>query len=205
MNLQKLNPWNWFKHEESAGAGEQAGERYIPLKRDSANTDLSTHYQRSPQSILQLNRNINRLFDEVFNNSGFPLSGSLAGPLTNSLAGSWMGTSVIRPKLNISSDEHHYNISLELPGLKESDILVEVKNDVLTIQGTVDDKKEDKDQHFYRIERSYGSFQRTLSLPDDANSSDIRASMKDGVLNLVIPRNEEVNSDVRKIAVNREE
>ncbi len=109
---------------------------------------------------------------------------------------------MLRPKLNISSDDHNYNISLEVPGLKESDISIEVKNDVLTIQGAVEAEKEDKDRHFYRIERTYGSFQRTLSLPDDANADDIKASMKEGVLNLMIPRIEVADSEVKKIPVN---
>ncbi len=199
MNLQKLNPWNWFKHEESLNTGEQPDERYIPVKRNSRNNDLSVNQKNSSQSIFQLHQDMNRLFDEVFNSSGFPFSGSRMPSLNVP------DTSVFRPKLDVSSDDHNYNISLELPGLKESDISVEVKNDVLTIKGTMDEEKEDRDKHFYRIERSYGAFQRTLALPDDANADDIRASMEDGVLNLMIPRNEIADASVRKIAINGED
>ncbi|HED35008.1 MAG TPA: Hsp20/alpha crystallin family protein [Gammaproteobacteria bacterium] len=199
MNLQKLNPWNWFKHEESSGVGEQSGEQYIPVKRDFGSSGLPVNQQNPSQSILQLHQDMNRLFDEVFNSSGFPSVGLRMPSFSGSV------TSVLRPKLNISSDDHNYNISLELPGLKESDISVEVKNDVLTVRGTVNEEKEDKDKHFYRIERSYGTFQRTLALPDDANADDIRASMKDGVLDLMIPRNEETASTARKIAINGED
>lgn len=200
MNLQKLNPWNWFKHEESTDTGEQLDERYIPVKRNSMSNDLPVSQQNSSQPILQLHQDMNRLFDEVFNGFGFPFSGSRMPLLSGS------GTSVLRPKLNVSSDDHNYNISLELPGLKESDVSVEVKNDVLTIKGTVGEEKEDKDKHYYRIERSYGAFQRTLALPDDANADDISASMKDGVLNLIVPRNEVADdASVRKVAINGED
>jgi len=192
MNLQKLNPWNWFKHEESARMGEQ----HIPVRKDEQGSGLPVSYANPSSSMLQLHQGIDRLFDEVFNSFGFPLSASRSGDING------LGASILRPKLNISSDDHNYNISLEVPGLKESDISVEVKNDVLTIQGAMEEEKEDKDRHFYRIERSYGSFQRTLSLPDDANSDDIKASMKDGVLNLMIPRSEVVDAEVKKIPVN---
>jgi len=190
MNLQKLNPWNWFKHEETSGSDE----RVIPVKRDENTAKLPAAYESVASPMMRLHQDIDRLFDEVFRGFGF------AAPRL-SAAANWPESGMIRPRLNISSDDSTYKISLEVPGLKESDISVEVKNDVLTIQGEINEEKEDKDRHFYRVERSYGSFQRTLALPDDANADEIQATMKDGVLNLLIPRRDVVDAEVKKVPI----
>ena len=65
------------------------------------------------------------------------------------------------------------------------------------------EEKEDKDRHYYRIERNYGSFARTLSLPDDANADEIQANLKDGILKLTIPRHEGQHGESRKIAIEK--
>jgi HSP20 family protein len=93
-----------------------------------------------------------------------------------------------RPNLNVASDDKQYTISLEAPGLVQDDIKLELKGQALFIQGEKRLEKEDKDQHYYRIERSYGQFQRTLDLPDDVVLDKIVASMKNGVLTIVLPR-----------------
>ena len=85
--------------------------------------------------------------------------------------------------------------------MSESDLTIEVKNDVLTIGGHKEDKTEKRDKHYYRVERSSGSFQRTLSLPDDANAEEISADLKNGVLKLSIPRREAAREDVKKISI----
>ena len=190
MNLEKLNPWNWFKHEESADAAEQ----HIAVK-NNANDSLPVQYQATSRPIMQFHQELDRMFDDVF--SGFGVS-----PLTgrsNALLRSDRG--IIRPNLNISSDDKNYLISLEVPGFQEADISIEVKGDVLTIQGHIEDQKEEKDQHFYRMERSYGTIKRVLSLPDDADADNIEALMKDGVLSLTIPRQEVDKADTKTIPI----
>lgn len=185
MDLQRLNPWNWFKHEESQSRGAQ-----IPVKKADEATGLSPH------PIQQLHQQIDRLFDDAFQGFGFP---GLRSQFDES--GRWLNTQSFRPSLNVSSDNKSYQVTLEAPGLSEEDLAVEVSGDVLTIQGSKKEEKESKEKHYYRIERSYGSFQRTLSLPDDANADEIQASMKNGVLSLVIPRREAVDTQVKKITI----
>ena len=89
-----------------------------------------------------------------------------------------------------------------MPGLSESDISIDVSNDVLTIRGSKEEKAEQNEKHVYRMERRYGSFQRTLSLPSDANTDDITAQLKDGVLNLVIAKKDVPPEDVKRIPIN---
>lgn len=70
------------------------------------------------------------------------------------------------------------------------------------ISGNKEEKSEQKDQHYYRIERSYGAFRRTLALPEDADKEAISANMKDGVLELTIPRKALPRKDIRQIPIN---
>ena len=189
MNLSKLNPWNWFKHEE---AGNQ-----IPVKRGDSGSNLSLSGQDSAYPAQQLHRQIDQLFNEAFRNFGFPSLGS-----RHFDSPAWLNQASFRPSLNVSSDDQNYQITLETPGMSESDLSIEVSGDVLTIQGRKQEESESKDRHFYRIERSYGSFQRTLALPEDSDSDAIRASLKDGVLELTVPRKSIAERDVKKIAIN---
>lgn len=185
MDLQRLNPWNWFKHEEPQPGGAQ-----IPVKRSDKESGMSQY------PMQQLHQQIDRLFEDAFRGFGFPSIGSQLGE-----PGRWLNSQDFRPSLNVSSDSKSYQITLEAPGMNEEDLAVEVSGDVLTISGQKQEEKESKEKHFYRIERSYGNFQRTLSLPDDANADEIQASMKNGVLSLVIPRRTAVDTQVKKITI----
>ena len=88
-----------------------------------------------------------------------------------------------------------------MPGLTEDDLSIEVKGDMLVITGEKEEKNEQTDKQFYRVERSYGVFQRTLSLPADTMSEDIHAQLKDGVLTLAIPRSRADQAGVKRIAI----
>lgn len=105
------------------------------------------------------------------------------------------------PQIDVSGDDNRYEIELDVPDLSESDISIDVHDDVLTIKGQKEQRSENKDKHFYRVERSYGSFQRTLSLPDDANADEIKAELKKGVLRLEIPRRQVPEKDVKRIPI----
>ena len=193
MDLQKLNPWNWFKHEEF----QSAGAAQIPVKHVSDSNEQAVPHG-SVHPVLQIQQQIDQLFDNAFRGFGFPLLSSHFGDSSG-----WSRHAEYRPSLNVSSDEKCYQITLEAPGLTESDLNIEVDGDVLTIQGQKQQEKETKEKYFYRVERSYGAFQRTLSLPNDANPDDIQASMKNGVLSLNIPRRAVADNTVRKITINQ--
>ena len=86
------------------------------------------------------------------------------------------------PLVDISEDEKEYLIKAELPEVKKEDVKVTVENGVLTITGERKFEKEEKDKRYHRIERSYGSFLRSFSVPDDADDTKVNAEFKDGVL-----------------------
>ena len=185
MNLDKFKPWNWFKHEEGTNAGEQ-----IPVSRKGAD---SLPPGRGG-SLVSLHRDMDRWFDEAFKSFGLPAMQS-RGDGDVGLA------QFYRPQIDISADANCYQISLDVPGLTESDLELEIKEDVLTIKGQKEESSESKDKHYYRMERSYGSFQRTLALPDDANADEIRANLDKGVLKLEIPRRATAEEDVKRISI----
>ena len=190
MNLENLKPWNWFKHEEhSNGKGGQ-----IPVRRNEA--------ENLPQagSLMTLQRDMDRWFDDAFKSFGMR---SLASNLQSKGMPGIPLSNIYQPQIDVSGDTNCYEINLEVPGLSESDLSLEMKDDVLTIKGQKEERSEDKDKHYYRVERSYGSFQRTLALPDDAIGDEIKANLDKGVLRLEIPRRETSNKEVKRISINR--
>jgi HSP20 family protein len=106
-----------------------------------------------------------------------------------------------KPSTDVSGDETKYEITLDFPGMTEDDISIELKDRVLTIKGEKESEAENDDKKYYRVERHYGSYQRTLALPDDAAAEDITATMKNGVLTLSLPRMANANSDVKRISI----
>ena len=94
------------------------------------------------------------------------------------------------PSVDISETEGEYQIKAEIPDVKKEDVKVTLEDGVLTIQGERKHEKEEKGKKFHRIERSYGSFVRTFSLPDVIEEEKVKAEFKDGVLNLHLPKSE---------------
>jgi len=82
-------------------------------------------------------------------------------------------------------------VTAELPGVKKEDISIEVKDNILTIRGERSEDSEVKEENYYRRERSFGSFQRSFSMPTEVSPESIKASFKDGVLKIEVPKPEE--------------
>lgn len=96
----------------------------------------------------------------------------------------------MKPNVDIKEGKKDYTISVEVPGVEEGDVKLELADGALTISGEKKHEKEDKDENYYCVERSYGSFKRVLSLPQDAKEEDIEAKFKNGVLKITVPREE---------------
>lgn len=95
------------------------------------------------------------------------------------------------PLVDITEDEKEYLIKAELPEVKKEDVKVTVENGVLTITGERKFEKEEKDKKYHRIERAYGSFMRSFTLPDAAPGDKVSAEFKDGVLKVHLPKSAE--------------
>lgn len=105
------------------------------------------------------------------------------------------------PPVDIREDKEAVILSAELPGIKKEDIKLGVENGVLTVKGERSFKDEQKKENYYRIERSYGSFSRSFELPSTIDPEKIRANMKDGVLEIYIPKKEEAKPKSVEIEV----
>jgi len=93
-------------------------------------------------------------------------------------------------KLDVSEDDKLINISAEIPGINKSDVKLSVDNNVLTIQAkkSMENKVEDKNKKYTRIERSYGDVSRSVRLPEYSNTDTLKAKMSDGVLHITIEK-----------------
>ncbi|MBX3237091.1 MAG: Hsp20/alpha crystallin family protein [Nitrospiraceae bacterium] len=94
------------------------------------------------------------------------------------------------PLVDISETETEYAIKVELPEVKKEDVRVTVEDGVLTIQGERKQEKEEKGKKYHRIERAYGRFVRTFTLPDTVDEANVKAGYTDGVLRLHLPKSE---------------
>lgn len=105
------------------------------------------------------------------------------------------------PTLDVSETKNDYVIKAELPGIDPKDIDISLTNDLLTIKGEKKQEKEEKEENYHLIERSYGSFTRSIRLPGQVQSNKINASFKNGVLKVTLPKTEEAKKKEIKIKV----
>lgn len=94
------------------------------------------------------------------------------------------------PLVDITEDEKEYLITADLPEVKKNEVKVTVENGILSIAGERKFEKEEKNKRYHRVERAYGSFLRTFSLPDDADAEKVNAEFKDGVLRVHVAKSE---------------
>ncbi|MCC6353739.1 MAG: Hsp20/alpha crystallin family protein [Verrucomicrobiae bacterium] len=103
----------------------------------------------------------------------------------------WLLSADWAPSVDILEDDKAYTIKADLPEVKKEDVKVTVENGVLVITGERRAEKEEKGRRYRRIERSHGSFVRSFTVPEDADSGKVNASFKDGLLIVTLPKSEE--------------
>lgn len=105
------------------------------------------------------------------------------------------------PLVDITEDDKEYMVKAELPELKKEEVKVTVENGELTISGERKFEKEEKGRKYHRIERSYGSFMRSFTLPEGVNGEKVMADFKDGVLKVHLPKDEKVKPKTIEVMV----
>jgi HSP20 family protein len=123
-----------------------------------------------------LQSDVNRLFDAFFGGTNRSNGGA---------AQRWV------PPMDLTEEENEYVLRADLPGLSEDDVEIEVKDDVLTISGERRYEHENRHEGFYRVERSFGRFSRSLDLPSGIDAEALRADFDRGVLEVHIPKPEQ--------------
>lgn len=168
-------------------------ERSIATERETSRTSASTRRAStapvrtvgySPFSLLRrMSEDMDRLFEDFALGRGLRTGGNLARDL-------WSGTSdqaAWTPQVETFRRGDKLVVRADLPGMKREDVTAEVEDGVLTISGERSDEREDKTDEFYRTERSYGQFCRTIPLPQGVTGEQVDATFKDGVLEVAFP------------------
>lgn len=143
--------------------------------RSRERDQLSRKNSSDPFTTLQLE--MSRLFDTFLN--GFDV-----GPFGKSGIGELSGM----PKIDVSETNDAVHVTAELPGMKEEDVEVTLSDGSLVIQGEKRAESEQKDKNYHRVERSYGTFRRSIPLPADVDEKQVDASFQHGVLTIVLPK-----------------
>ena len=141
---------------------------------------------RPIQDLFSIHNEMSRLFDHWYKPTRYRAEGESLD---------WL------PVVDILEANEHVEIRAEIPGLSEQDVQVSVTDDVLTLKGEKTQESDEKDQKYHRVERSYGRFQRSFTLPANLNPEDIKAKFTHGVLTVSIPKAKEVQPKEIQISV----
>ncbi len=138
--------------------------------------------------LMTTQRGFDRLFKEAFT----PFFGE--GELS---------TRTWAPPVDIYETESDIVVKAELPGVDPKDVEVKVEDNTLYLKGERKFEKEVKNESYHRVERAYGSFARSFSLPNSINAEKVKAEYKDGLLTLMLPKREEAKPRTIKIDVSK--
>lgn len=137
-----------------------------------------------------LHRDMDRLFDQM------------VGESTRSSFMPWAwGRDFAQPKIDETEDDKAFYVTIELPGMDEDDVDITMSGRLLTIRGEKKEDEKEEGKDYYRRERRFGSFRRTLERPGEVDESKIEASFKKGVLRISLPRTKEAQARIKHIDV----
>jgi len=110
-------------------------------------------------------------------------------------------TTAFAPPVDVYEDEHNVTLKIEVPGIDEKDIDVRIENNTLTVHGERKFEKEEKEENYRRVERQYGSFTRTFTLPNTVNQESVQANYDKGVLKITLAKKAEAKPKQIKVNV----
>jgi HSP20 family protein len=135
--------------------------------------------------LSTLRREMDRLWDSFFGERPFPRIRERE----------WA------PSLDVSETKDNFVVKAEVPGMDAKDIDISLTGDILTIKGEKRQEREEKEEDYHLVERSYGGFSRSVRLPAEVESGKIKASYKHGILKVTLPKSEKVKAKEVKIKV----
>lgn len=168
--------------------------------------DVTKQRQSAPAGggahpLLSLRSQMDHLFDDFMSDWRLPsLAGGLFGRDFPSVPAA---RGLIDVKFDVSETDEAIEMTAELPGMAEEDVELTVANGVLTISGEKKAEEEKKERNYYMAERSYGSFSRSLRLPETVDSDTITARFDKGILTVTIPKLPEAGSAKRRIEISK--
>ena len=115
-----------------------------------------------------------------------------------------LSTSTFAPPVDVYEDEHNVTLKIEVPGIDEKDIVVQIENNLLTVHGERKFEQEEKEENFRRVERQYGSFTRSFTLPTTVNADQAQAHYDKGILKIQLAKKAEAKPKQIKVNVGSE-
>lgn len=149
--------------------------------------------------VYSLQREMNRILDDFFHPGEFSIGRSF-----NLGSFSTLEQSVAVPRIDVHETDKEVRISAELPGMTEKDFDVSLSKNMLTISGEKKAESEENIKGWYRMERRYGSFTRSIPLPCDVDQDHCQASFKNGVLSVSLSKTLQAQSTIKSIQILRE-
>lgn len=143
------------------------------------------------RELMSIEKEFNKLFNTFSNKFGISNEGE-----------NEMENAVWAPLTDISEDHDNYYLNLDVPGVDKNDVKISYSNGNLVIKGERKDEKETKKSEYHRIERSFGKFFRSFTLPEKIKEDKIEAKFKDGALSIVIPKADEVKPREIEVKIN---
>lgn len=181
MDWKKISPSRWFQKEQEED-------------------DRAIARSGSGDPIAAMRSEMDRAFEETFRRFG-------AGPLLGSsrpwpsLTALERSEALLRPNVDISEGKKAYTVRVEVPGVGKDDISLDVDQDILRVRGEKKQERKESEDDYHWVERTYGRFERVLSLPEDADATAIAAKSKNGVLIVTIPKRKMPEKEERKIEI----
>jgi HSP20 family protein len=166
----------------ASGGGASAG---MPSRRGASPLNPLSMLGNPFGMMRSMMEQMDRLFED-FTGTNLGRTRSMAVPPAGPGAG-YGTTSLWYPQIEVSEKQGNLVVCADLPGLKKEDVQLEVHDDRLVLQGERRNESSQTEAGLYRTERSYGSFYRTIPLPDGVNPDQVRATFKDGVLEVTVP------------------
>lgn len=142
------------------------------------------------KDLLSIQDRMNRLFEETILRTRTTQEGFTSGTWT--------------PAVDVYETNTNIVLKAELPGIEQKDIMLEVKDNILVIKGERRFERDVKEENYYQVERSYGTFQRTFPLPSNVDQDNVKAKFKEGVLEVVIPKISHEDRKVIKVEIRGE-
>jgi len=162
------------------------------IERSSKGGEVAPRYS-DPFGTLR--SEMDRLFD-TFLGGGFPTFPSIIG--------SGVGRSaMLVPRVDMKETDKEIIIEAQLPGLEEKDVSLTLQNGILTVQGEKKIEYDEEKENYHMMERGYGSFQRSLRLPDTVDEDKVEARFENGVLRVTLPKRPEAGGPQRKIDIKK--
>ena len=163
-----------------------------------SNNGGSSQLATSSPPLMSLRAEIDRMFDRFMNHDSLPGLfdwDNFAKLPTRSLSAG------LTLRSDFSESDDGYELTVEMPGLTDKDVDVSVSDDTVTVKGEKKQQSEKKEDDYHMMERSYGSFRRSFTLPHGVNADSISAKVKDGILTVTLPKTAEAKKKARKIEI----